>query len=110
MAELFTPTEVQKKALELLKSSAKHVLLFGGSRSGKTTAIISTFLLPILKLGKDDFGSRVIIIDPKSAELSLCPHVLAPKIDGDVEHILNAIRDFNKLRIRRQKDFARCGP
>lgn len=85
---------------KVLNSSA---IIAGKSRSGKTTAIISTFLLPILKLGKDDFGSRVIIIDPKSAELSLCPHVLAPKIDGNVEHILNAIRNFNKLRIHRQK-------
>jgi hypothetical protein len=34
---IFKPTNVQKKALTLLKSGAKHVLLFGGSRSGKTT-------------------------------------------------------------------------
>ena len=85
---------------KVLNSSA---IIAGKSRSGKTTAIISTFLLPILKLGKDDFGSRVIIVDPKSAELSLCPYVLSPKNDGNVEHILNAIREFNRLRIRRQK-------
>lgn len=84
----------------VLNSSA---IVAGRSRSGKTTAIISTFLLPMLKQGRDDFGSRIIIVDPKSAELSLCPHVLSPSINGDVEHILEAIRTFNKLRITRQK-------
>lgn len=78
-------------------------LIAGKTRSGKTTAIISTFLLPILKQGRDDFGSRIIIVDPKSAELSLCPYVLSPKEDGSVEHILDAIREFNKLRVERQK-------
>jgi hypothetical protein len=33
---LFKPTAIQRKALVLLKSGAKHILLFGGSRSGKT--------------------------------------------------------------------------
>ena len=36
---IFKPTKVQKEALELLKSGAKHILLFGGSRSGKTTVL-----------------------------------------------------------------------
>ncbi len=84
----------------VLNSSA---IAAGRSRSGKTTAIISVFLLPILKLGRDDFGSRVVIVDPKSAELSLCPHVLSPAPDGSVEHILDAIREFNQSRIERQK-------
>ncbi len=44
MAELFTPTEVQKKALELLKRSAKYVLLFGGIRSGKTTVLVMALI------------------------------------------------------------------
>ena len=44
MGEMFTPTEVQKKALELLKGEAKHVLLFGGSRSGKTTVLVMAII------------------------------------------------------------------
>lgn len=84
----------------VLNSSA---IVSGRSRSGKTTAIISTFLLPILKQGRDEYGSEVIIVDPKSAELSLCPYVLSPDVDGSVEHILNAIRRFNQLRVNRQK-------
>lgn len=84
----------------VLNSSA---IVAGRSRSGKTTAIISTFLLPLLKQGRDDYGSMVIIVDPKSAELSLCPHVLSPTSNGSVEHILDAIRHFNHLRVERQK-------
>ena len=37
---VFNPTHVQRKALSLLKSGAKHILLFGGSRSGKTTVLV----------------------------------------------------------------------
>ena len=37
---VFKPTGAQKEALVLLKSGAKHILLFGGSRSGKTTVLV----------------------------------------------------------------------
>lgn len=84
----------------VLNSSA---LVVGGTRSGKTTAIVSVFLLPVLKGGPDKYGSRIVIIDPKSAELSQCEHVLSPDINGNVEHILEAIRDFNQTRIKRQQ-------
>ena len=57
MGELFKPTEVQKKALELLKSSAKHVLLFGGSRSGKTTVLVMAIIYRAIAYS----GSRHLI-------------------------------------------------
>lgn len=98
--KIFIRKDVYIDYSRVLNSSA---IIAGRSRSGKTTAIISTFLLPILKQGKDDFGSKIIIVDPKSAELSLCPHVLSPAPNGSVEHILNAIRDFNSIRVERQK-------
>jgi hypothetical protein len=41
---IFKPTAVQKKALILLKSGAKHILLFGGSRSGKTTVLVMAII------------------------------------------------------------------
>ena len=37
---VFKPTAVQKEALALLRGNAKHILLFGGSRSGKTTVLV----------------------------------------------------------------------
>ena len=100
LTKIFIRDDVYIDYSRVLNSSA---IIAGKSRSGKTTAIISTFLLPMLKQGRDDFGSRIIIVDPKSAELSLCPHVLSPAPDGSVEHILEAIREFNFLRVMRQK-------
>jgi type IV secretory pathway TraG/TraD family ATPase VirD4 len=41
---IFKPTAVQKKALTLLKGGAKHILLFGGSRSGKTTVLVMAII------------------------------------------------------------------
>jgi hypothetical protein len=41
---LFKPTAIQKKALSLLKSGAKHILLFGDSRSGKTTVPVMAII------------------------------------------------------------------
>ena len=37
---VFKPTAVQKEALALLRGNAKHILLFGGSHSGKTTVLV----------------------------------------------------------------------
>lgn len=100
ITKIYIRDDVYIDYARVLNSSA---IVSGRSRSGKTTAIISTFLLPILKQGRDDYGSEVIIVDPKSAELSLCPYVLSPDENGDVEHILDAIRRFNQLRVNRQK-------
>lgn len=100
LTKVYIRKDVYIDYARVLNSSA---IIAGRSRSGKTTAIISTFLLPMLKQGRDDYGSKIIIIDPKSAELSLCPHVLSPTSDGSVEHILEAIREFNRLRVERQK-------
>lgn len=73
----------------MLNSSA---IVAGRSRSGKTTAIISVFLIPFLKQGRDEFGSEIIIVDPKSAELSLCPHVLSPAENGSVQDFVRMNR------------------
>ncbi len=100
LTKIFIRNDVYIDYTRVLNASA---IVAGRTRSGKTTGIISTFLLPMLKQGRDDFGSRIIIVDPKSAELSLCPHVLAPAPDGSVEHILDAIREFNNVRIERQR-------
>jgi type IV secretory pathway TraG/TraD family ATPase VirD4 len=54
---LFKPTAVQRKALLLLKSGAKHILLFGGSRSGKTTVLVMAVIYRALRFA----GSRHLI-------------------------------------------------
>ncbi len=85
---------------KVLNSSA---LVVGKTRSGKSTGIISVFLLPVLKRGADAFGSKVISIDPKNAELSQCAHVISPDINNNVEKILEAVKGFNLTRIERQQ-------
>ena len=52
-------------------------LVAGRTRSGKTTGILSAMILPVLACGRDKYGSEVVIVDPKNAELSMCPHVLS---------------------------------
>ena len=47
---IFKPTAVQRKALGLLKSGAKHILLFGGSRSGKTTVLVMAVIYRALRV------------------------------------------------------------
>ena len=100
VTRLYIRDEVYIDYSKVLNAST---LLCGGTRSGKSTAAISTFLLPVLKHGADNYGSKVVVIDPKSAELSQCSNVLSPDINGSVEHILQATRDFNQTRIYRQQ-------
>ena len=45
----FEKTPAQQRALELLQSPARHILLFGGSRSGKTFILIYALLVRALK-------------------------------------------------------------
>ena len=45
----FEKTSAQQQALKLLQSSARHILLYGGSRSGKTFILIYALLARALK-------------------------------------------------------------
>lgn len=80
--ELFKPTEVQKKALELLKSSAKHVLLFGGSRSGKTTVLVMAIIYRAIAYP----GSRHLICRyrAKDARSSVLHETLIPWLNKTI--------------------------
>jgi hypothetical protein len=51
------PTAIQKKALGFLKSGAKHILLFWGSRNGKTTVLVMVIIYRALRFA----GSRHLI-------------------------------------------------
>lgn len=89
----------QRTAIDLRTSQS--ILVAGRTRSGKTYGIIS-MLLQVLARGADEHGSRVVIIDPKGAELSRIPGVVAPSVDGDMSPILDAMRSFDELRRHRQ--------
>ncbi len=77
------------------------MLVAGKTRSGKTTGIIA-LLLQVLLAGPDEFGSEVIIIDPKQAELSRLPHVVTLDEDGEGTTILDSIRHFAEVVKQRQ--------
>jgi hypothetical protein len=78
----FKPTAVQRKALALLKSGAKHILLFGGSRSGKTTVLVMALIYRALRFA----GSRHLIcrFRAKDARSSVLRETLLPWLDNTV--------------------------
>ena len=78
------------------------ILCAGKTRSGKTTAIIS-LLIQALQSGPDRFGSEIMIIDPKRAELSVCPHTFTINNDGEVDEIIEAMQHFSNVIVQRQK-------
>ncbi len=79
---VFKPTVIQKKALALLKSGAKHILLFGGSRSGKTTALVMAIIFRALFYA----GSRHLIcrLRAKDAQSSVLQETLLPWLNNTV--------------------------
>jgi len=79
---IFKPTSVQKNALALLKGGAKHILLFGGSRSGKTTVIVMAIIFRALMYA----GSRHLICRyrAKDARSSVLRETLFPWLDNTV--------------------------
>lgn len=87
-------------ALDLRYSNS--ILCCGRTRSGKTTAIVE-ILLHVLSMGRDEFGSEIIIIDPKQAELSQLPHVVTLDSDGEARTILAALNKYIQTITFRQK-------
>jgi PBSX family phage terminase large subunit len=79
---IFKPTAIQKKALALLKCGAKHILLFGGSRSGKTTVLVMAIIFRALCFA----GSRHLICRyrAKDARSSVMRETLLPWLDNTV--------------------------
>jgi PBSX family phage terminase large subunit len=79
---MFKPTGIQKQALSLLKSGAKHILLFGGSRSGKTTVLVMAIIFRALFYA----GSRHLICRyrAKDARSSVLRETLFPWLDNTV--------------------------
>ena len=67
---VFKPTTIQCKALALLKSGAKHILLFGGSRSGKTTVLVMAIIFrAIMYAGSRHLICRLLAKDARSSVL-----------------------------------------
>jgi phage terminase large subunit len=79
---VFKPTKVQKKALALVKSGAKHILLCGGSRSGKTTVLVMVIIYRALRF----MGSRQLIcrLRAKDARSSVLRETLLPALNNTI--------------------------
>jgi PBSX family phage terminase large subunit len=79
---VFKPTNIQKKALALVKSGAKHILLFGGSRSGKTTVLVMVIIFRALRFA----ASRHLIcrLRAKDARSSVLRETLLPWLNNTI--------------------------
>jgi PBSX family phage terminase large subunit len=79
---IFKPTLIQQKALVLVKGGAKHILLFGGSRSGKTTILVMVILYRALRFA----ASRHLIcrLRAKDARSSVLRETLLPALDNTI--------------------------
>ena len=97
-----SPTRLQVQAgTEIDLTTSGSMLVAGKTRSGKTTGIIA-LLLQVLLCGRDEYGSEVIIIDPKQAELSRLPHVVTLDEDGEARGILRTLGRFFASSVSRQ--------
>jgi ABC-type taurine transport system ATPase subunit len=79
---IFRPTTVQREALALIKAGAKHILLFGGSRSGKTTVLVMALIYRALRFA----GSRHLIcrLRAKDARSSVLRETLLPWLNNTI--------------------------
>lgn len=69
-----------------------HLLIAGGTGSGKSVCINSIILSLIYRYSPDDL--KFILIDPKRVEFSMynnLPHLLMPNVISDSEKALNAL-------------------
>lgn len=83
-------------------TTSGSMIVAGKTRSGKTTGIIS-LLLQVLLSGPDRQGSEVIVVDPKSAELSCLPYVYSPDENSGAKNIFQAVKRFEETRMKRQR-------
>lgn len=90
----------QTTCIDLTTSGS--ILVAGKTRSGKTTGVIS-MLIQVLSCGPDDYGSNIIIIDPKCAELSRLQHTVALDDDGEATQIVDALKAFVASIVYRQQ-------
>jgi len=82
-------------------TTSGSVIAAGKTRSGKTQGVIS-LLLQVASFGPDDSGSRVVVVDPKVAELSRLPHTVTLDVDGTALPVLAAMLDFERTVKHRQ--------
>ena len=83
-------------------TTSGSMLIVGKTRGGKTTGVIA-LLLQVLLQGPDEFGSEVMVVDPKQAELSRFPSTRTLDEDGEARAILDGMKRFTASIKERQK-------
>lgn len=83
-------------------TTSGSMLIVGKTRGGKTTGVIA-LLLQVLLQGPDEFGSEVMVVDPKQAELSRFPRTRTLDEDGEARAILDGMKRFTASIKERQK-------
>lgn len=83
-------------------TTSGSILVSGKTRSGKTTGIIA-LLIQALQCGRDKYGSAIVVIDPKQAELSRLAHTVTLDEDGEAREILAALKRFSDTIVTRQR-------
>lgn len=97
------PTKlIVQKGTYIDLTTSGSILVAGKTRSGKSTGTIA-LMLQVLLAGRDDFGSEIIIVDPKQAELSRLPHVYTLDENGEATAILDAVKRYADTIVKRQK-------
>ena len=93
---MFSYTPVQKKALRLLGSDARHIMLFGGSRSGKSFALCCSLAARALRFP----GSRHAVIRKYCAStrttigMDTMPKVLRNRYGDHIRWHFNRAENF----------------
>jgi phage terminase large subunit len=95
---VFKPTTVQKEALKLIRKGSKHILLFGGSRSGKTTLLVMVIIYRAIQYTESrHLISRLRIKDAKSSVLH---ETLIPWLNHTLgTHRYKLIRHENRITL-----------
>lgn len=89
-------------------STVGSCLCAGRTRSGKSYGI-SCLLIQLLLHG-DNYGSEIIIVDPKAATFQGIPRTILPDDDGnmDKEIIMTERRKDNKKRVLKEGEYQRA--
>ena len=83
-------------------TTSGSMLVAGKTRSGKTTGIMA-LLLQVAQFGRDEYGSELVIVDPKQAELSRLPHTYTLDENGEARGILEAMKQYaERIAVRQQ--------
>ena len=98
-----TPTLLKvDTATNIDLTTSGSMLIAGKTRSGKTSGVLA-LLLQVLLAGPDCYDSKVVIVDPKQAELSRLPRTITLDENGAAISVITALKGFASTITYRQK-------